>query len=70
MSEKAEVEEDDGVKRDGLDYRAGFIEGVNAFLQQLQIASIRAKSKEVPGLEASHKIALEVRKVMIEKMKG
>lgn len=64
------VKEDDGVKRDGLDYRAGYVEALASFLQLLQLKSLRCKRGEAAGLTLCHGVALDLRKAMLEKMKG
>lgn len=46
---------DDGVNRDGLDYRAGYVEGIMAFLTRLKIEAVRAKPED---------------HAMLQKMKG
>lgn len=61
---------DDGVQRDRLDYRAGFVEGLEAFLLRLQVASIRAKKTEFAGMEVARQLAVEIRKGMLDKMRG
>jgi hypothetical protein len=59
-----------GVVRDGLDYRAGWVEGLAELARQINIASIRAKPKEATGLERAFNIAKAMRDDMIAKMKG
>jgi len=63
-------EKDDGVNRTGLDYRAGYIEALNALLQNLQLQGVRCKKGEVAGLESARSAALGLRSMMIAKMKG
>mgnify|MGYP001592312186 FL=1 len=63
-------ERDDGVKRNGLDFRAGWVEALGAFLQRLQMESARCKKGERAGMETCHGIALKMRQDMIAKMSG
>jgi hypothetical protein len=60
----------DKVNRDGLDYRAGYVEALNAFMTSLQYASLRAKRGEMLGMEAARQLALTLRNKMLEKMKA
>lgn len=61
-------ERDDGVQRDKLDYRAGYCEGIAAVLNAINVAALRAKKNEPPGLELAHGIALKLRQDMLAKM--
>lgn len=61
---------DDGVNRNGLDYRAGYVEGLIAFMQQLQIASVRARRSEIAGMESARLIANGLRNDMLDKMRN
>jgi hypothetical protein len=65
MSEKS-----DGVNREGLDYRAGWLEALRAFGTQLQIARARARKGEIAGLEAASRVAQQMHQTMVEKMKS
>jgi hypothetical protein len=70
--EKLTEPADDGVNREGLDYRAGWVEGLRAFGQRLQIeiGAARAKPREHPGLETARRLAKEMYEAMLAKMKG
>lgn len=60
---------DDGVNREGLDYRAGWVEGLTALLRSLQVDSVRMiKKSHAPGLERAFEITKTVREEMIQKM--
>jgi hypothetical protein len=63
-------QQDDGVQRDKLDYRAGYIEGLRAAMQAIKVNGIRAKRSEVAGLDAALTICRNLRAAMIQKMKG
>ncbi len=58
------------VNREGLDYRAGYVEALIAFSQQLSILSVRAKKGEIAGLAAAIGIAKALHAAMLDKMRG
>jgi hypothetical protein len=62
--------DEDGVNRDGLHYRAGYVEGLRALAQRVGVESVRAARGEAKGLEKAHAIAREMYLAMIVKMKG
>jgi hypothetical protein len=62
--------EDDGVNRDGLDYRAGWCEALRALAAQINMEVVRAKKKELPGLETAMQIAQRMYQAMLDKMRG
>jgi hypothetical protein len=64
------VERDDGVNREGLHYRAGWVEALQAFGVQVNIEAARAKSKEMAGLQLASQIAQRMFKAMLDKMKS
>ena len=64
------AERDDGVNEGGLDYRAGYCEGLAAFLTAMQVMAVRAKPKEAAGLELAFAKAKEIREAMLAKMRG
>lgn len=61
---------DDGVQRDKLDYRAGYVEGLAKALRGIQVNGMRAKKSEVAGLEIARQLVLNLREAMIEKMRA
>lgn len=63
-------EKEDGVNREGLDYRAGYVEGLSALLTNLRLQALRCKKRESSYLEAAFETVQNVRKAMIQKMKG
>ena len=63
-------EREDGVNREGLDYRAGYVEALGVLLTNLQLQAIRCAKKEEPGLRAAFDTVKNVRAAMIQKMKG
>ncbi len=63
------TEEDDGVNREGLDYRAGWCEALQAFAQRLQVECMRAKKADARGLELAGRIAGQLFESMIGKMR-
>jgi hypothetical protein len=60
----------DGINREGLAYRAGWVEALRAFGQQIQIYGVRAKKNEVAGLTAASLKAKEMYDAMLAKMKA
>ena len=65
-----ENKSDDGVQRDKLDYRAGYVEGLQAAIQAIQVSGLRATKKEVAGLEKALALCQELRRQTIEKMRS
>lgn len=65
-----ETPSDDGVQRMKLDYRAGWVEALRALAQRLAIEGMRGSKKEVPGLEKASRIAQEMFKDMLDKMRA
>jgi hypothetical protein len=64
------MREGDVVNREGLDYRAGWVEALRAFGQRLMIEGTRAKRNQVAGLEEASRIARDMHQEMVDKMKG
>jgi hypothetical protein len=62
--------EHDGVSREGLDYRAGWCEALRALAAQINVEVVRAKKKELPGLETAMQIAQRMYQAMLDKMRG
>jgi len=62
--------QDDGVNREGLDYRAGWAEALKAFGATIQVEGIRAKKSQVAGLGLACEIASRMYKQMLDKMRG
>lgn len=60
----------DGVNRTGLDYRAGYLEGLHALAAQLNLAALRAKPAEKKGLERAFGLAKALNDDMKAKMKA
>lgn len=63
-------ERDDGVERDKLDYRAGWVEGLKALAQRLSVEAMRANKRQIPGLEVAQEIAVSMYKAMLDKMRA
>lgn len=62
--------EDDGVNREGLDYRAGYIEALQELKGVLAIMSVRPPKKVGDAIGKVDEWLMEKRKAMIAKMKG
>jgi hypothetical protein len=62
--------DNDGVNREGLDYRAGWCEALRALAAQINVEVVRAKKTELPGLETAHQIAHQMYQAMLDKMRG
>ena len=65
-----EAKRDDGVNRNGLDYRAGYVEGLAAFLNRMMGLARGAKQKESEGMQKSFDLAKQLREEMLDKMRG
>lgn len=59
-----------GPNREGLDYRAGWVEALRAFGVSLQMQGLRAKRNEVAGMEKAAQIAKGMYDAMIATMSG
>jgi hypothetical protein len=66
----AEQPKSDGVNREGLDYRAGWIEALVALSHTLNVEALRAKPSNVRGLQTALTVAKKQYEAMIAKMKG
>jgi hypothetical protein len=60
----------DGVNREGLDFRAGWVEALRAFGTKLGVAGLRAKKGEHAGMDAASNIAKQMHDDMLAKMRG
>ena len=69
-SNATEEKQDDGVQRDKLDYRAGYVEGLASLLQLLNMKALRATKKTEAGLREAFDTAKDLRDTMIAKMRG
>lgn len=63
-------EKGDSVNREGLDYRAGYVEALGVLLTNLQLQAIRCKKNEETGLWVAFDMVKNVRAAMIQKMEG
>ena len=60
----------DGVNREGLDYRVGWVEALTKLARRLQLDSLRAKKNHLPGMKAAANVVKEMYQQMLAKMKG
>lgn len=70
MNDAQTTNKEDGVNREGLDYRAGYCEGLSHFLRVLNISALRATKKTEPGIRESFEEAKKLREAMLEKMRA
>jgi hypothetical protein len=71
MSDESKPEvKDDGVNREGLNYRAGWVEALRALAQRINVEAVRAKKNQIPGLELASQISKEMFEAMLDKMRG
>lgn len=63
-------ERNDGVNETGLDYRAGYIEGLRHYLNRLALDAMRAPKKDGAGLCRAAEVAREAMQNMIAQMRA